>query len=348
MNPRFPLRIVLVLASILCTFVALEIVARSLGYRNWRLFRIPPNEPVTHVADPVLGWRNKPGTYEYPGYAAGAPAVRVTILEDGSRATGHGRTTSGRELWLVGCSFTFGHALGDDESLGWQLQERLPSLAVKNHAVSGYGTYQVLLRLEELLKDRTEAPIIVYGFVESHDVRSVAGPGWLRALAQFSRSGVIDVPYVTLSVDGTLERHPPVRYPAWPLRNYSALVTMVADRAVTFAARARTERRWAATESLLSEMNTLARAHGGTLLVASLYAPPEAMARIRDEWRRRGILTAGCEPAEYPLPESLRVPGEAHPKGIVNTRWADCISRSVAPILERAAATRASAAGGAK
>ncbi|MGH7898990.1 MAG: hypothetical protein ACREQQ_13625 [Candidatus Binatia bacterium] len=322
--------------------VALEIGVRILGYRSWRRFEIGSNEPVMYEPDPVLGWRNKPGHYRYAGYGPQAPDIEVTILGDGSRTTGEVPSPDAPEVILIGCSFAFGHALDDRESLGWQLQQRLPAVSVRNHAVTGFGTVQALLRLEEVLATSRRPPIVIYGLVESHEFRSVAHPDWLLALAKFSRSGMAAVPWARLGADGRLERHPPLRYPAWPLRDHSALLTLLEARVEIWRSHDRLADPWGVAKAAIREMDSATRSHGGRFLLAPLYESPKAMPIIRSDLAQAGIRIAECGVKQYPLPIALRVSGESHPNGLVNADWADCLAGEVAATLRsgRRRATR--------
>jgi len=82
MRPRVA---TLLIASSLA-IVAAEVLARTVGPGLWPV-HVHRNEPTTHRADPVLGWVNKPGRYDYDPYVPGGDSIRMTYLERGSRAT---------------------------------------------------------------------------------------------------------------------------------------------------------------------------------------------------------------------------------------------------------------------
>ena len=70
-------------------------------------------------------------------------------------------------MLLVGCSFTMGWAVADDETWAWRLQELRPDVEVVNRGVGGYGTLQSLLLLEQLLgRDGQRPARVLYGFID--------------------------------------------------------------------------------------------------------------------------------------------------------------------------------------
>ena len=325
---RFVVGLGIFSASLLLSLSLAEVCVRVLGLGPWPRARLPRDEPILHVPDPVLGWRNKPGTYVYPGYTPASPEIHMTIAADGSRATGGDARLAGREILLVGCSFAFGQGLSDEDSLGWRLQRRLPGATVRNLAVAGYGTLQSLLLLEERVRENRSPPIVVYAFIDGHDSRNIAHPEWLRLLTAFSRAGMVAVPFATLESPGHLVRHPPLLYPLWPLRRRFGLVSYLQDRAADSTAAGRVRQATAVTEQLIVDMNAEVASAGGKLLVAVLYGPRATMQAYEQSLSGSGIDTVDCS-SDFPIPVALQVPGEGHPNGSVNERWAACIADSL-------------------
>ena len=68
----------------------------------------------------------------------------------------------------------------------------------------------------------------LYGFYEGHEIRNVATADWLEMLSMMARRHfTISVPYATLGDDGVIVRHRPKSYPLWPLREHSAVITLL-------------------------------------------------------------------------------------------------------------------------
>src|SRR5947207_8726652 len=104
-----------------------------------------------HVPDPVLGWRPIPGRYDREPYVPGGRAIHVTFRPDGARDSGGDHRAGKPDVLLVGCSFTMGAAVSDDETWAARLQELRPDVEIVNRGLGGYGTFQSLLLLEQLL-----------------------------------------------------------------------------------------------------------------------------------------------------------------------------------------------------
>ena len=321
------------LLAVICAVVILgctEALLRWRGIRPWEPGRVHPNEPTIHQPDPVLGWRNLPGTYVYPGYSPDAPEIRMTFLDDGSRACGAPAAGGRPTLVFVGGSFTQGFAVDDDETFPWKVQARFPALSVRNFGTGGYGTYQSLLLLERLF-ERSPPNLVVYGFIAEHEVRNVAPAAWLSLLARFSTRGHVAVPYCTLDAAGSLVRHAPESYPEWPLRDELAVVNFFQQLHMINRTADRAARKTEVTDRLLLEMNDLCAAHGASFAVALLHGfAPARQQECAAFLIGHGIRVIDCN---FPLDEETQVAGEGHPNGLMHTRWAERICPAIREML---------------
>lgn len=309
--------------SVALVLVAGEVLARLAGFAPWRVPARAAAEPKHHEPDPVLGWRNQAGRFVIRYRQGPSRELRMTFLPDGRRltVTPPGAT---RSLVLVGDSFTQGWAVSDDETYAWRLQERFPEVAVLNYGVGGFGTYQSLLRLAQVLPAAPSPAAVVYGFIEEHEARNVAGAQWLETIARFAYRGPAALPYATLAADGALVPHGPVTWPSFPLRRVSALATFAERLWVRARAHRRFAERGATTEALIGEMAALAATRGAPLVVAIFLAEPATVERYRAALEPRGIFVADCS---FPLTPELQVPGEGHPNPTAHARYADCLAR---------------------
>lgn len=107
------------------------------------------------------------------------------IISATSTIDGFGRrVTPGADLdqrkkfiLFFGCSYTFGWGVNDDETLPYFVQELAPDYHAYNYGVNGYGTQQVLAKLETntVRSEVTENKgIFIYTFIDDH-VNRVAG-----------------------------------------------------------------------------------------------------------------------------------------------------------------------------
>jgi hypothetical protein len=108
-------------------------------------FRYSFDEP-----DPLLGWRVKPNV-SLRSVKSNSYDVAVTSNTAGLRniASDLIENASGLpRIGIFGCSLTFGEGVNDEETYSAGLQRMLPNTQVLNFGVHGYGTDQMLLKLE--------------------------------------------------------------------------------------------------------------------------------------------------------------------------------------------------------
>jgi len=225
--------------------------------------------------DPKLGWRNLSGRYVF----GNSEAIEMTFWPGGLRATGPEPLARERQVLVLGGSFTQGWAVSDAETYAYRLQEAFPGVEVRNLGTAGYGTLQALLSLERALEAAPRAPaLVLYGFNDFHDTRNVATAQWLRMLSRVSQLGTVRTPYASLDADGGLIRHPPVRYPDWPLKRRLAAVALLEEWLTEVSGIARSQSAVAVTEALLLERIGSSKALFTPLDVHDVYSRGE----IRD------------------------------------------------------------------
>lgn len=322
---RLAARSLIVLASLATALAAAEWIARASGARPFDRALETDAEPTMHAEDPVLGWRNLEGRYELATPRPRAPKVRVTMWPNGRRATASERVPRDRRVVVLGCSFTMGWAISDEETYAWKLQERLPAHEVFNYGTAGYNELQMLLALERHYAEVGGAELVVLGFSSVHETRNVARPDWLRALARASKRNTVRVPWASLDANGALVRHPPLGYPLWPMRESSALVEL----AQSAWARARIrdedvtpERMQDVAVALVEAIARTAREHGSAFLVAVLGSQPYVQP-YRARFEALSLPQVYCEPDEY-TPDDY-VPWDGHPSARQNAMWAERI-----------------------
>ena len=314
-------------------WVGAEVLLRASGRGPWHPIFLDPAQPVIYRPDAALGWRHKEGEYRFPAFSPLGRGVRMRFEPDGSRSTGARAGAGGGTIAIVGGSFTEGFAIADHETFAWKLQERFPSMRVRNYGHGGYGTYQSLLLLEQVLSQRPAPVMALYGFFEGHEIRNVATANWLEMLSMMARRhSTISVPYATLRDDGVIVRHPPEPYPLWPLRERSAAIAFLQHGYARLAAQHRTSQRAAVTEQLLLEMRSASEASGTDFVVVFLFMNAQNKARYSELLRNHGVAFADCA---RPLLPVFQVPADGHPNEKLNAVWAHCIAEAISGRLER-------------
>ncbi|RPH48092.1 MAG: hypothetical protein EHM85_18130 [Desulfobacteraceae bacterium] len=308
-------------ALVLCFGIG-EVLARL---AHVPVFQVQHTEQSTRwaVRDPILGWRNNPGVHP----AHEGPREQMTILPDGSRATGTPADADGPIVIVIGCSFVEGYGVRDDETFGWILQQRFPRARIMNFGTPGYGTYQSLQLLREVVDQRHIHPdLVIYGFVPFHSERNVLTYFMLDAFRSFGGQR-FSPPHVELR-NGRLEAFPPFVVPNWPFEEYSALITLLHRTELKYRLRNREKDQAQVTVLLLRRMQKFLAGKNARLLVATIadYGPPgpEEHRLMSD-----GMRTAGIEELDVVYrggetrPEKLRVGGNGHPGALIHGWWAE-------------------------
>ena len=329
LSGRILIATILMFLGLVVGIALLEVLLTVVGRSPRRYSRIDINEPIMYEPDRELGWRSKRGSYIVPRYAPSGQDIKMTFVENGRRLTGENPAPhSNGQLVLVGDSLTQGWAISDDETFAWKLQKMYPFLEVLNYGTAGYSTYQSLLVLERELPHLAQPKLVLYGFVEFHEFRNVAAGEWLAQLSSLSRRGDVDVPYVTVDAEKRLVGHPPERYLRVPFREWSALAFEIGKAYMKFKTRDRISQRTLATEQTLLRMKEVSAERSTPFAVVLLMM--DRKTNQKEHYLR--FLKENKIPAidcDLEFTNEMKVPGEGHPNGKMNTLWAECISNKV-------------------
>lgn len=136
---------------------------------------------------------------------------------------------------LLGCSFTYGYGVNDDENFAALLQQTLLNENLRNAGVIGYGTVQSLMQLREMIK-QGDLETVLLNFSSFHFMRNGLSQTYrsnLRVGYQRSSEAVDSLmdpaqfPYIT---DCDLEvKYQPwaTMYENWFAREWSAISNML-------------------------------------------------------------------------------------------------------------------------
>jgi len=323
MAKRFILKTVALSLGLIFSIALSEGLLRLIDFNPWTYERTDAKEPDIYQPDSLLGWRNKGGNHIVPPYQPSGQPIYMTYLENGQRRTGFHSPHSQGECVIVGGSYTQGWAISDSDTFAWKLQEKYPSLKVLNYGTGGYGSYQCLLLLERKLPRLIFPRFVLYGFIPHHEVRNVASEDWLRLLSSFSRRGDVDVPFAAFDESKGLVWHLPERYLSLPHRESSAVITLIERAYMKIKTRKRHSQKRRVTEKILLQMNRVSRRHGATFIVVLLEANDHEKKYYMNFLNQSNIQFIDCA---HDIPDEMKVPGEGHPNGEMNTLWAECIS----------------------
>jgi hypothetical protein len=202
-------------------------------------------------------------------------------------------------------------------------------LRIRDFGVPGYGTYQSLMLLRELIEQGERPALVIYGFLPFHAERNVLTYSMLEAFRAFGGER-FSPPHAELR-NGGLAVFPPFVVPGWPLEEHSALITLLHQAELRVRLANREKQRAQVTTLLLAQMQKLVEGAHGRLLVATLWdggPDPETYRRVTMDMRQVGIAQldvtyAGAEKR----PEKILVGGTGHPGAIIHSWWADEIGQ---------------------
>jgi hypothetical protein len=288
--PRFVLRVLFVIAVLALSLGVVEGFARRAGWRPTQRHIVSNEVDGWAAYDPELGWTNRPSTRLMWN---GGPA---TFLPDASRRTSARTYPPTAEQWLlVGCSYTQGLFLADEQTFGWLLQTQFPSVHLRNFGTGAYGSYQSLLRFR---RERSTKPtLVIYGFGDFHGYRDLATRTWMRSIGD---ALPFTPPHVRIE-DGRLVEYPLAPLPRFPLENRFGLVHLAATAYLHQFVYSENRGLVAAQQGVLRTFKREVEAMGARFLVANLWTdPPE-----REAWRaffaREQFHVADCLTPDLPF-----------------------------------------------
>lgn len=120
-------------------------------------------------SDPVLGYVATPNAkVKHIRH----PIFSVYSDDRGGRVIGPGQRAPGKiDLLSVGCSFTWGHGIEDDDTY-IKILGRMTGLTAYNAGVASYGPITSFLTIARYADMRPR--IVVYGFIREHSYRSLS------------------------------------------------------------------------------------------------------------------------------------------------------------------------------
>ncbi len=152
-----------------------------------------------YKADSLIGFRFDPGRIEAVEYFENGDTIYntyYTMLPDTNRygtnfpmRKGYKSDTSSREAVFLGCSFTLGEGLPDEETLPYQYGQ-LTGVSTVNRGFNGMGIHQVyqLFKSEYANQDNHDR-LFVYSFFSEHFFRALGIYSWNVGGPYFEMSG---------------------------------------------------------------------------------------------------------------------------------------------------------------
>ena len=281
--------------------------------------------------DPQLGWFHRPNVKE-SFRIPDQPLHTVSTVENGARATGPRVFTRElrRDIIFVGCSFTYGWGLNDEETFAWKVQAALPYWNVHNFGVDGYGTCQAYMLLKRVFQsEHFHKPVVIYGFIDEHEQRNVADFFWHYLLSNRTATDNISLPSCILDSSGSISFNPPRPYPHFPFRHTLAVVPIFEKVYLKLEGASRARQSQMITERLMVEMEEFTKAQSGNFAVLFFNRGGSRENHYREFLENRGTLIIQFDPSEQRNTAALTFP-DGHP----NTRMTDLIAKSVVKFVK--------------
>ncbi len=252
--------------------LVLELALRFVGYAPYGGKDPRMDINSAQFFDSVKGWRSSEGSTVKIAFKQNTKPFNETVLSSGKRATKIKNSFFQKpefrkpQLVFLGCSFMFGFGVSDKDTLPWIIQNEMPEREVINFGTKGYGTYQNLLSMEEVvIKDLKN--VFIYGFNDFHETRNILYPPIIRNVMRQNELKNFYVPYCDLDKKGELVRHAPKGFPEFPLRSSSAIISLIEDIYFSLKTIPYLLKKDRITKLLLIEMNNLAEDNGDKFIV---------------------------------------------------------------------------------
>ncbi len=222
MNKRISFQLIRFFLALFLIFVLLEVGLRLIGFDYPQLpqrsFIVKPDEPF-FIPHERYGFAMSPGKFEIN--QDDQLKWTSTQNENGYRITSDVSDTARPEIWIFGCSFTYGWGVDDDETYPWLLQEALPEYTIKNYGVGAYGTLQSYYQLKDELEKGKKPELIVLAYLPFHDQRNTASRFWIRAISTHKKLLNLQYPYARLEKDSLKYAYTTLSYQSVPGSSWS-------------------------------------------------------------------------------------------------------------------------------
>lgn len=307
--------------------VALETILRLCRFKPWHLVearvRVSPGGKLFE-RHPALGYVHIPGDFHIilgDSYSTQATHLPNSLRISHPLAT-YSEPRPEKEIWIFGCSYTYGWSLNNQDTYPWLLQERFPEYEIVNFGVEGYGTIHSLIQLREALQKERPPKIIVLAYADFHNQRNVFPRSLRKAFSPYNKLGLVVYPYAWLDANGHLSYHVTDIY-FWelPLMRYSALSHFIEKSYNKVDDRYYFSRQIRISELLILEMAGIAQKNNIIFVIAGINASPETHKMLLS-LQQHGLKTVDIS-VNLNIKENTNKPHDQHPSARANRQYAD-------------------------
>mgnify|MGYP006136932433 FL=1 len=315
----------LILSIVFLSALLLEIILRLTGHKPWKTFG-NKQQSIYHY-DLHLGWKSKMGKYLIPSSENLNKTNILTIEKSGNRTTGIVDKKNKKKIIFIGGSFTQGAGVSDNETYSYKIQKKKSNSKVYNFGQSGYGGIQSLLLLEKQIKKIKHPDIIVYGFIEHHLQRNVARSEWMEILLKASNQSSKlkpSLPYGIIDKNNNLKIMPLTSYLTLPLREHSALVTILEKIYMKQTTRHRKKHQFSVFKETIIKMNKIAQINKSKFFFVNLdLNNKKSDKNFRKISNDTKIPYLDCRVPDF---NKYKLIQEWHPNALGHTHYNNCIA----------------------
>jgi hypothetical protein len=219
----------ILLIVVLCA--GLEIILRSKGITPLKINKeasvIKP-EGKFYKEHKLLGFVHQPGEYSFTinsrfqfSSTHGELGFRVSKKINGKSGDNNGVKP---QVWIFGCSYTYGWLVNDYETFPWILQEKLRGYCVVNMGVVGYSTFQSFLLFQEMIAITKTPVIVILAYADFHDRRNTFTRARKRSWARLERVRPFNIPCLRINKYRILTfKYEKLQYNGFPFSKYLAV-----------------------------------------------------------------------------------------------------------------------------
>lgn len=308
----------------------IEQIFRHKGYVPWtdnrsNILRVDPGGKF-YRRDPLLGYTHLPGIFKITlldGYQ-----FICTHREDNLLRITHPieiKKSIKPEIWLFGCSFTYGWAVNDNETSGWLLQEKMPNYEIVNFGTTGYGTLQSFLQFKQAVKLKKPEKVILF-YASFHDERNTFSRNRQKVVRAYRGFGPLIQPFARVGRGNELVYEmATMEYKELPLMKYSAFfhwLEMKFNKVEDIFLQSNQ-----ISKMLIIEFNNLCKEQNIEFMVAGIYSDLKTreMLRYCDE---RGIKVVDIS-VDLSKKENTNLPADNHPSALAHKKYAERVLNAI-------------------
>jgi len=330
---KFLFYCILIISLFLIIFILAEVSLRILGHKpaspKYRLnIKVEPSGKY-FKKDSLLGYTHLPGKFY------------VTLNNNYTFVTTHKNNTlrithpiaddsyyiDKAKIWIMGCSFTHGWSINDDETYPWLIQEMYKdNYEIINFGCSGYGTIHSLIQIEEALKIIEKPKIIIYTYSSIHDHRNTFLLKRRKSVTRWNFLGPLSQPYATYNKKEGLQiyKADTIEYKGLPFNNYFALINFIEKVYLYFEDKFANDHD--VSKALILKINEICKKNEIMFILAGIdsYNLSETQEMI-DFCKSLDIYAVDIS-VDHNIPGTMNLPHDGHPSPTANKKYAKKLS----------------------